>query len=160
MVLNHCNKCFMGWNKSKYVNLWFETMRLFLQIILVNNLIPTWHLIHFVHWTFLARRPDKLLDKTWFVKAAWKDKWERGIFGSPGAYAITWCPSSSLVSWAHFVAAGAIDPHLCTYVPPGRSNSHTKFWSSLIFVPFLYYFSEPTGLPSTVTRLQNIGYRF
>jgi hypothetical protein len=29
-----------GWNKSKYVYLWFETMRLF-QIILVNNLIPT-----------------------------------------------------------------------------------------------------------------------
>jgi hypothetical protein len=26
-------------------HLWFETMRLF-QIILVNNLIPTWRLIH------------------------------------------------------------------------------------------------------------------
>jgi hypothetical protein len=34
----------MGWNKSKYVHLWFETMRLF-QIILVNNLIPTLRLI-------------------------------------------------------------------------------------------------------------------
>jgi hypothetical protein len=46
------------------------------------------------------------------------------------AYAITWCPSS--VSRARFVAAGAIDPKFCAYVPLGKSNSQTKFRSSLI----------------------------
>jgi hypothetical protein len=40
--------------------------------------------------------------------------------------------SSSSVSMARFVAAEAIDPKLCTYVPLGKSNSHTKFRSSLI----------------------------
>jgi hypothetical protein len=40
--------------------------------------------------------------------------------------------SSSSVSRARFVTAGAIDPKLCTYVPLGRSNSQTKFRSSLI----------------------------
>jgi hypothetical protein len=47
-----------------------------------------------------------------------------------GAYAITWHPSS--VSRACFITAGAIDPKLCTFVPLGKSNSQTKFWSSLI----------------------------
>jgi hypothetical protein len=49
-----------------------------------------------------------------------------------GAYAITWRPALSSVSRARFVTAGAIDPKLCTYVPLGKSNSQTKFWSSLI----------------------------
>jgi hypothetical protein len=35
--------------------------------------------------------------------------------------------SSSSVSRARFVTAGAIDPKLCTYVPLGKSNSQTKF---------------------------------
>jgi hypothetical protein len=39
---------------------------------------------------------------------------------------------SSSVSRAHFVTAGAIGPKLCTYVPLGKSNSRTKFRSSLI----------------------------
>jgi hypothetical protein len=47
-------KCSMGWNKSTYVHLWFETMRLY-QIILVNNLIPTWRLIYI---SLLNRRLD------------------------------------------------------------------------------------------------------
>jgi hypothetical protein len=48
-----------------------------------------------------------------------------------GAYAITWRPSSSSISMA---GDGAIhiNPKLCTYVPLGKSNSQTKFWSSLI----------------------------
>jgi hypothetical protein len=33
---------------------------------------------------------------------------------------------------ARFVAAGAIDPKLCRYVPLGKSNSQAKFRSSLI----------------------------
>jgi hypothetical protein len=38
----------------------------------------------------------------------------------------------SSVGRARFVAAGAIDPNLYTYVRLGKSNSTTKFWSSLI----------------------------
>jgi hypothetical protein len=41
-------------------------------------------------------------------------------------------PSSS-ISRVRFVTAGAVDPKLCTYVPLGKSNSQTKFQSSLIF---------------------------
>jgi hypothetical protein len=33
---------------------------------------------------------------------------------------------------ARFVTTGAIDLKLCTYVPLGKSNSQTKFRSSLI----------------------------
>jgi hypothetical protein len=44
-------KCFIGWNKSKYVYL-YETMRLF-QIILVNNLIPTRCLINLLQCSWL-----------------------------------------------------------------------------------------------------------
>jgi hypothetical protein len=47
-----------------------------------------------------------------------------------GAYAITWHPLC--ICRARFVTAGAIDPKLCTYVPLGKSNSQTKFRSSLI----------------------------
>jgi hypothetical protein len=36
------------------------------------------------------------------------------------------------VSRARFVTAGAIDPKFCTYVQLEKSNSQTKFWSSLI----------------------------
>jgi hypothetical protein len=39
---------------------------------------------------------------------------------------------ASSVIMARFVTAGAIDPKLCTYVPLGKSNSHTKFRFSLI----------------------------
>jgi hypothetical protein len=42
------------------------------------------------------------------------------------------CPSSSSISKARFVTAGAIDPKLCTYVPLGKSNSRTKVRSSLM----------------------------
>jgi hypothetical protein len=38
----------------------------------------------------------------------------------------------SSISRARFVTAGAIDPKLYTYVPLGKSNSQTKFRSSLI----------------------------
>jgi hypothetical protein len=50
------------------------------------------------------------------------------------AYAITWHPSyaSSSVSTARFVTTGAIGPKLRTYVLRGKSNSQTKFRSSLI----------------------------
>jgi hypothetical protein len=53
------------------------------------------------------------------------------VFGSP-AYTITWHPASMSVSRARFVTTGAIDPKHCTYVPLGKSNSQTKFRSSLI----------------------------
>jgi hypothetical protein len=49
-----------------------------------------------------------------------------------GAYTITQRPASSSVSMARFITAGAIDPKLCIYVPLGKSNSQTKFRSSLI----------------------------
>jgi hypothetical protein len=66
-----------------------------------------------------------------------------------GAYAITWHPSSvasslSSVSRARFVTAGAIDPKLCAYVPLGKSNSQTKFLSSLIL-----------GLATRVPKTEN-----
>jgi hypothetical protein len=42
------------------------------------------------------------------------------------------CPSSSSVSRARFITAGAIDLKVCTYVPLGEMNVQTKFWSNLI----------------------------
>jgi hypothetical protein len=51
------------------------------------------------------------------------------IFGSPAG---SLCNHVTSVSRARFVTAGAIDPKLSTYVPLGKSNSQTKFRSSLI----------------------------
>jgi hypothetical protein len=42
------------------------------------------------------------------------------------------CNHVASVDRARFVTAGAIDPNLCTYVLSGKSNSETKFRSSLI----------------------------
>jgi hypothetical protein len=36
------------------------------------------------------------------------------------------------VNMAGFITAGSIDLKLCTYVPLGKSNSQTRFRSSLI----------------------------
>jgi hypothetical protein len=44
-------------------------------------------------------------------------------------------PSSSSVSRARFVTAGAIDVKLCTYIPLGKCYSQTKFSSSLAWPP-------------------------
>jgi hypothetical protein len=51
---------------------------------------------------------------------------------------ITRRPSLWSVSRARFVTAGAIDPKLCTYVPLGKSNSQTKFRSSLILANLVW----------------------
>jgi hypothetical protein len=48
------------------------------------------------------------------------------------ALTMTCCPSSSSVSRACFVTAGAIYLKLCTYVPLGEMTLETKFWSDLI----------------------------
>jgi hypothetical protein len=49
--------------------------------------------------------------------------------GSQWNHVASICASASVI---RFVATGAIDPKLCTYVPLGKSNSQTKFRPSLI----------------------------
>jgi hypothetical protein len=67
----------------------------------------------------------------WLVEGSCQ--WNCFLAHLRGAYAIKRRPSpSSSVSRARFVTVGAIDPKLCTYVPLGKSNSQTKFRSSLI----------------------------
>jgi hypothetical protein len=75
---------------------------------------------------FLSCRQNILNKKYFFVKnvlaSIIKVLWTHTFLAHlRGAYPI---------NVARFLAAGAIDPKLCTYVPLGKSNLQTKFRSS------------------------------
>jgi hypothetical protein len=83
--------------------------------------------------SFATRGQNRKCQKYWagygsFISTSGKDTWPWPTFWLSCGGSL--CDQVASVSRARFVTAGAIDLKLCTYVPLGKSNSHTK--SSLI----------------------------